>query len=201
VARAEELLGLIPQSAGITAWLALSATEREQSLTGATMTLDVLRWAGDKCSSSQRLSWPRETWRSETDYTTCSAIPYDLELATAYLAASVGATGSGLVEVPAGGGSNQGLSGFEGVTLGPIKVEVRDEGDDSRYGFDILPGFVQGLIEKYLGGVGVSSARMVRRSVARHMGGYWRPAATWTGNFVRGGDGQIRRRNGSLTQL
>ena len=59
---AKQLLGTLPQSVGIVAWLnedEFTDTQREQSLNLATQILEPLAWKGERCSCEQALQWPR----------------------------------------------------------------------------------------------------------------------------------------------
>ena len=112
VADAVAILQSLPQSGAVTDWLALTEQQKEQSLTGATMVLDPLSWKGVVCSCEQRLAWPRQLAGCGCPVSSCGAIPFDIQLACAYLASEVGAFGGGFV------GSTGGSTGSSGGRIG-----------------------------------------------------------------------------------
>jgi hypothetical protein len=173
VATAQQLLATLPQSPGITEWLALTAPQHEQTLVGATLVLDPMNWKGHKCDCNQRLQWPRQIDQCRCGATKCDSLPFNIELATAYLAATMGSAGSGYVNVKSmatGGAASSGGSGldqFESVTLGPISVTMKkDYVATSTTALANLPTFVRDLIGEYLAGQGISQGMVGRGSIA-----------------------------------
>jgi hypothetical protein len=57
-AAAEKAAAEAAEPAGVTAWLALTNTQKEQSLVAATMAINPLQWKGQPASSDQALAWP-----------------------------------------------------------------------------------------------------------------------------------------------
>jgi len=162
VADAVAILQSLPQSGAVTDWLALTEQQKEQSLTGATMVLDPLSWKGVVCSCEQRLAWPRQLAGCGCPVSSCGAIPFDIQLACAYLASEVGASGGGFVGSTGGStGSSGGLDDYSRVTIGPITVEMKPESETSKAGTNVgrLPAFVADLLKTYLNGAtGMSQA-------------------------------------------
>ena len=193
VENADALLASMPQSPGVKEWVESSDDNaKKQYLNLATQVLDSLCWLGEKCFCEQPLEWPRKVLDCGCELATCDEIPYDIQLATAYLAAWL-ATKEDYAFLPGGGGLNGGggggsidtgndqiaaLAPFEEVTIGPINVKMRATADlGEGWGWELLPPFVQSLLWKWLcnvgpggiqgGGPSFSQGNVGRRSVAR----------------------------------
>lgn len=174
VERAEELLASLPVSAGITAWLALDSTQKEQTIVAATLVMDSLEWMGHKCRCEQNLSFPRLIRDCQRcDDANCDKIPYKIELATAYLSAYIGPEGGfvGLAEnTGIGPVGIDGLDPFKEVKIGPLVVKMKEQTTNDKSLSSIvgsLPKFVSELIRPYLAG-GLDGEIMVDSpSVAR----------------------------------
>ena len=186
VADATAILGSLPQSAGVVAWLALTEAEKEQSLNGASMVLDPLAWKGQSCSCEQRLAWPRQIAACGCPTATCGFLPFDIQLATAYLASDIGATGGGYIgSGTSGGGATGGLDDYSRVTIGPITVEMKPDSstntDSSNFGR--LPAFVADLIGKYINGVGGIGQTELRRTATSRVRVGAVAATAWSGTM------------------
>jgi hypothetical protein len=180
VLEASELLLALPQSPGIAEWLEFPEEDQERTLIGATMTLDALSWAGRKCQCDQRLQWPRLVRGCRCGATKCDVIPTDIMLATSWLAASLGLEG-GFMGVPSTAVSEAGVSGvdaldpFSEVTVGPLKVKMKEQttgANDLGSIVGMIPSFVAELVKEYLNGVNMSQPRLTRRSSALAHDGY-----------------------------
>ncbi len=191
---ATAILVSLPQSGAVQAWQSLTEQQKEQSLNGATMVLDPLAWKGQQCSCEQRLAWPRQLAGCGCPPATCGSIPFDIQLACAYLAAEVGADGGGFVgSASASTGSASDLNAYKEVVVGPLRVVMRDnETSQTATNFDRLPAFVADLLKTYLAGIGgITQVALTRSSTARIRHGL--PAATaWSGTmqFAWTHDGQ-----------
>ena len=193
VENADALLASMPQSPGVKEWVESSDDNaKKQYLNLATQVLDSLCWLGEKCFCEQPLEWPRKVLDCGCELASCDEIPYDIQLATAYLAAWL-ATKEDYAFLPGGGGLNGGggggsidtgndqiaaLAPFEEVTIGPINVKMRATADlGDGWGWELLPPFVQSLLWKWLcstgpggiqgGGPSFTQGNVGRRSVAR----------------------------------
>lgn len=191
VAEAESLLQALPVSPGITDWLALTTTEKQQTLVGGTLVLDSLNWIGHVCSEDQRLQWPR-LFRYEHRYSKTDTIPTDIHLATAYMAAFMGPNGGFIGVSSAGsiGGGVAALEPFDEVELGPIKVKMKEGvtyGDEMTTSIGQIPPFVADLIRRYLDAFGATQGWMTRRSVATAWGGYIGSPSYSGTMYLRGG--------------
>lgn len=188
------LLKALPTSPGITDWLSLSGVEQQQSLIASTAVLDALNWAGCICNCEQRLQWPRRQMMCLCG-DDCSTIPHEIKLATAYMAAFMGAQGGfiGLESTAGGstgGGGVGGLEPFSEVTVGPIKVKMKEGityGDTLATNIGQIPPFVADLIRRYLNAFGMSQGFMGRRSIARSWGTYIGGPAYTGSMYLRGG--------------
>jgi hypothetical protein len=190
---AKQLLGTLPQSVGIVAWLnedEFTDTQREQSLNLATQILEPLAWKGERCSCEQALQWPRQVNDCTCELASCSAIPLDIQMATSYLAAEQAYTGSlgsigggGGTGGNAGGGSGggggggvEGLEPFSSVTVGPITVDMKPDAkfeSGSKWGWEALSPYLQSLLSKWIDGgvgMGIGQGNVSRGSVARESG-------------------------------
>jgi len=190
------ILDGLPQSAGVAAWLALPLPDQERSLNAATMVLDPLAWKGVLCECEQRLAWPRQISGCDCQPATCQLIPFDIELATAFLATEVGATGGGYVGSGSstGGGATGGLDDYSEVKIGPITVKMKPDSstNNSSSNFGQLPAFVADLIKSYINGAnGIGQACVTRAGASRVRAGAL-TAAAWSGTmqFAWTGDGQ-----------
>lgn len=190
---AKQLLATLPASDGIALWLNeddYTDAQREQSLNLATQILEPLNWKGERCSCEQALQWPRAVSDCQCEMATCSAIPLDIQLAAAYLAAEQAYTGS-LGSIGGGGGTGgnsgsgsggggggvEGLEPFQEVTVGPINVKMRSDAEftsSSIWGWDAISPFVQSLLSKWVdgggGAGGIGQGNVSRGSVARTNG-------------------------------
>jgi hypothetical protein len=205
VARAEELLGTLPQTDAITDWLALTDDQKTQSLTAATYVLDTLDYKGTKCECGQPQEWPRVIYECGCALTNCDGLPVELELACAVMACEIGTDASKYLNIHngsggggGGGGGIEGLEPFSEVTIGPINVKMKDDFvsiNDTL--IELLSPFLLGLLDKFLKGVGPVSQGNVRRpSVARVYGvrGLF-PAPAYSGRFYLS-NGRVRPRLG-----
>jgi len=168
VARATTLLGDLPVSDGITAWLALTEAEQEQTLVAATMTINPLKWKGITASSTQSLAWPRiivvDSRRLSND-----DLPIDLEIAVAYMAAFLG-SGGGYTAIAEGdgGGSLRSTNQYSEVNLGNGALQVKFKGSDApQTGIDYIPPFSMDILRRYMNDPGFTQPFVTRRSVAR----------------------------------
>lgn len=189
---AERLLLAMPQSPGVKGWLQLTPEQKQQSLVASTLVLDALNWAGCKCDCQQSLQWPRKMMDCMCG-SSCDEIPYQIQLATAYMAAFMGEQG-GFLAISAsgssGGGSVAGLEPFAEVTVGPIKVKMKEGvtyGDTLATNIGQIPPFVADLIRNYLNAFGARQGYMGRKSIARAWGGYIGSSAYTGSMYLRGG--------------
>lgn len=127
----------------VAAWTAAATGLREQALASATKAIDQREWDGCKTTTAQALEWPRlglvDKNGNEVDETTIPAFLRDatIEEALAQLQQPAGADGSG-------------LAAFSSVTVGPISVDVKGNGQ-SRQG---LCAAAMRLLARYMTGSG-----------------------------------------------
>lgn len=195
VVDATAILQSLPQSAGVVAWFALTEAEKQQSLNGSTMVLDPLAWKGESCSCEQRLAWPRHIVACGCPSATCGTLPFDIQLACAYLASDIGATGGGYIGSSSStGGATGGLDDYSSVTIGPITVNMKPDAstntDSSNFGR--LPAFVADLIGKYLNGVGGIGQTTLNRSQTSRVRVGAIAATAWTGTMQFAWAGKTR---------
>ena len=77
-------------------WTALSADAKAQALITATQWLETLSYLGERNSTTQRLSWPREATSSKGIENDGTSIPFEILSAQAELALALGTTPTAL---------------------------------------------------------------------------------------------------------
>ena len=60
--------------------------EKTTSLIAATRWLETLSYGGERCSTTQRLKWPRKGAECDGQVSNCTSIPYAIKEATVILA-------------------------------------------------------------------------------------------------------------------
>jgi len=182
VANATTLLGELPVSAGITAWLALNTTQKEQTLVAATMTINPLKFKGRVATSEQSLSWPRLI-KIDGRQLPSDDLPLDFEVAVAYMAAYLG-SGGGYTAVAAndGGATLLSTNQYEEVELGDgaLRVKYKNQGDIPQTGIDYIPPFAMDILYRYIVDPGFNQPYLTRSSTARvdpyYAGAAFRPS-------------------------
>lgn len=190
VARATTLLGELPVSAGITAWLALNNTQKEQTLVAATMTINPFKWKGYVADAAQSLSWPRLIKIDGRQLAT-DELPIDFEIAVAYMAAFLG-SGGGYTAVAAndGGATLRSTNQYDEVELGDGALRVKfKQGDMPQTGVDYIPPFAMDILYRYMIDSSFHQPYVSRTSTARidpyYGAGAFRP------NRIRFAGGQV----------
>jgi len=67
-------------------WAALTDDEKINGLIVATRWLETLSYGGERCTSTQRLKWPRKDAECDGQVSDCSSIPYAIKEAEVILA-------------------------------------------------------------------------------------------------------------------
>jgi len=168
VARASTLLSELPASTGVTTWLALTTTQKEQSLVAATMAINPLQWRGQPSSVEQSLAWPR---RIVADYYFApdDELPIDFEVGVAYMAAFLGSNGgyTGIADLD-GGAKRYKNSEYEEVELGDGDLRVKFRTDSmSQTGALFIPPFSMDIFAKYMIRGDFYQPKVRRESTAR----------------------------------
>jgi hypothetical protein len=173
IARATTLLGDLPVSTGITTWLALTDTQKQQTLVAATMTINPLKWKGTAADSTQSLSWPRNI-KIDSRWLATDELPIDFEIAVAYMAAFLGSNGGyTAVTTGDGGTSLRSTNQYEEVNLGDGALQVKfKKGDSPQTGIDYIPPFAMDILRRYMTDPSFNQPYVSRRSVARIDGRY-----------------------------
>lgn len=168
VEAAEARLSELPESAGVTSWLALSEPEKEQSLVAATMAINPLQWRGQPASQEQSLAWPRRII-SDYYYAPSDALPVDFEIAAAYMAAFLGSNGgyTGIANAD-GGATRYKNSEYEEVEIGRGDLRVKfDRSNMSQTGALFIPPFSMDIFAKYMVRGDFHQPRVRRDATAR----------------------------------
>jgi hypothetical protein len=170
VAEAATALSELPASTGVTAWLALTNTQKEQSLVGATMAVNPLQWKGQPASSEQSLAWPRRIV-ADYYYAPDDELPVDFKVAVAYMAAFLGTTG-GYTGIPNsdGGSTRYETSQYEEVTLGGTTNGLTVKFDKDRMsqtGMLFIPPFSMDIFMRYMIRGDFYQPKVRRESTAR----------------------------------
>jgi hypothetical protein len=169
VATATTLLGELPVSAGITAWIALTATQKEQTLVAATMSINPLRYKGRVATAEQSLSWPRLI-KIDGRQLASDDLPLDFEVAVAYMAAYLGSSGGyTAVAVNDGGATLLSTNQYDEVELGngELRVKYKNQGDAPQTGIDYIPPFAMDILSRYILDASFNQPYVTRSSTAR----------------------------------
>lgn len=169
VASATTLLGELPPSAGITAWLTLTTTQKEQTLVAATMSISSLSYKGKVATADQSLSWPRLI-KVDGRQLASDDLPLDFEIAVAYMAAYLG-SGGGYTAVAEndGGAALLGTNQYDEVELGngALRVKYKNQGDVPQTGIDYIPPFAMDILSRYMKDPSFNQPYLTRSSTAR----------------------------------
>lgn len=168
VARATELLGDLPASAGVTAWLALTPTEKQQTLVAATMAINHLQWKGRPANEEQSLAWPRII-AADYFYVNEDQLPIDFEVGVAYMAAFLGDNGgyTGIADAD-GGMTMRNNYQYDEVELGRSDLRVKFNKDTmSQSGMMYIPPFSMDIFARYMIRGDFYQPRVRREATAR----------------------------------
>lgn len=198
VAEATTALSELPASPGIVAWLALTNTQKEQSLVGATMAVNPLQWKGQPSSVEQSLAWPRRIV-ADYYYAPDDEIPVDFKTAIAYMAAFLGTSGGYTGIASSDGGSTRyANSEYDEVTLGGttqgLTVKFNNE-KMSQTGMLFIPPFSMDIFARYMIRGDFYQPKVRRESTARV--GYRRFTSGQRSSGVRYINGQLWPYGGS----
>jgi hypothetical protein len=168
-ARATSLLSDLPQSPGITSWLALTDQQKEQTLVGATMAINPLKWKGALVDPYQSLSWPRYM-KIDGRVLPNDELPLDFEIAVSYMAAFLTTNGgySGIGADNDGGVLLRENDQYDEVNLGSgsLQVKYRDR-DSMQSGFEFIPPFAMDILSKYIIDSSFHQSHLTKGSSAR----------------------------------
>ena len=67
-------------------WAAMTDDEKTTGLIAATRWLETLSYGGTRCSTTQRLKWPRKGAECDGQISDCTSIPYEIKEAEVILA-------------------------------------------------------------------------------------------------------------------
>ena len=191
VARATSLLGELPASPGITAWLALTDGAKQQTLVAATMSVNPLKWKGAVATSEQSLAWPRLI-KIDGRMLPNDELPLDFEIAVAYMAAFLSTNGgyTGIAADNDGGVTLRQNDQYSEVEMGSGALRVKYKDDKSlQSGFDFIPPFTMDILSKYIIDSSFNQPVVTRRSVAR-IDPYY-AAGAFRGSRIRFSGGQV----------
>ena len=142
-----------------TQWDNKQDDNKNRALISATGWINTLNFYGDRCDSSQSLSWPRNNYHVDRVELACSAIPDAIKKATYLLAFEL----ANDTDAITGNTGDKGL--YEEVELGDLKVKYNTASQATgtvNNVFDVYP-WLQSYLGAYcLGGSGSYQVRMVR---------------------------------------
>ena len=101
-------------------WAALAEDEKTVALITACSWMEMLTYAGNRCSTTQRLSWPRINASCDGVPATCDAIPYSIKRTQVELAHQAHKDPNAIIG--GGGGAAQGTY-VKRQKLGSLEVE------------------------------------------------------------------------------
>ena len=198
VARATTLLSELPASVGVSAWLTLTTTQKEQSLVAATMSINPLHWKGQPATSEQSLAWPRRV-AADYYYAPEDELPVDFEVGVAYMAAFLGTNGGYTgISGTDGGATRYKNSEYDEVTLGGTSegLIVKFNKDQmSQTGMLFIPPFSMDIFARYMIRGDFYQPKVRRESTARV--GYRGFVSTQRPSGVRYINGQLWPYGGS----
>ena len=198
VARATTLLSELPASVGVSAWLTLTNTQKEQSLVAATMSINPLHWKGQPATSEQSLAWPRRV-AADYYYAPEDELPVDFEIGVAYMAAFLGTNGGYTgISGTDGGATRYKNSEYDEVTLGGTSegLIVKFNKDQmSQTGMLFIPPFSMDIFARYMIRGDFYQPKVRRESTARV--GYRGFVSTQRPSGVRYINGQLWPYGGS----
>ena len=156
LAEANSYFETVPNSS---TWDDKTDDQKNRAIISATRWIDGLNFYGDRCSTSQALSWPRNNYHVDRVELLCSEIPSEIKYATYELARALANDTDALT-------GNTGTTGiYEQVELGELKVKYNT--DSQAVGainnvFDVYP-WLQSYLGAYtIGGSGGFQVRVVR---------------------------------------
>ena len=117
-----DALGIAENMPGGGDWAALGEEERNLSLIVATRWLETLNYAGTRCSTTQRLKWPRQGASCDDLVSACDVIPHRIRDAEVSLAISYTTDPGKFPGSGSGGGAAAGTY-VKRQKLGSLEVE------------------------------------------------------------------------------
>ena len=185
-------------SVGVSAWLTLTSTQKEQSLVAATMSINPLHWKGQPATSEQSLAWPRRV-AADYYYAPEDELPVDFEIGVAYMAAFLGTNGGYTgISGTDGGATRYKNSEYDEVTLGGTSegLIVKFNKDQmSQTGMLFIPPFSMDIFARYMIRGDFYQPKVRRESTARV--GYRGFVSTQRPSGVRYINGQLWPYGGS----
>ena len=154
-------------------WAALTDEEKTNGLVVATRWLETLNYTGERCTSTQRLKWPRDGAECDGQVSDCSSIPYAIKEAEVILAWQYVLEPKSF---PGFNGSGSGDGAPAGTYIKRQKIDVLeieyDQFNSNQYNDDCsdctLPAILQefpwlaDLLGCWLGNNGGSGNRLIR---------------------------------------
>jgi len=156
LAEADAYFETVPNSS---TWDDKTDDQKNRSIISATRWIDSLNFYGDRCDTSQALSWPRNNYHVDRIELTCSEIPTEIKYATYELARALANDTDAIT-------GNTGTTGlYDEVKLGELQVKYNKQSQATgtvNNVFDVYP-WLQSYLGAYtLGGSGGYQVRVVR---------------------------------------
>lgn len=139
LAEANTYFETVPDSS---TWTSKTDDQKNRALISATRWLDGLSYYGDRCTTTQALKWPRDTYTVDGVDLACSLIPSPIKSATFELARSLANDTSAIT-------NSTGTGVYEQVELGDLKVKYNPKSQSVgtiNNVFDVYP-----WLQAYLG--------------------------------------------------
>lgn len=155
LAQANTYFETVPDSS---TWTSKTDDQKNRALISATRWLDGLSYYGDRCTDTQALKWPRNTYTVDGVDLVCTLIPDPIKSATFELARALANDTSAIT-------NSTGTGQFEQVELGDLKVRYNPKSQSTgtiNNVFDVYP-WLQAYLGPYCqGGSGNYQVALVR---------------------------------------
>lgn len=155
LAQANTYFETVPDSS---TWTSKTDDQKNRALISATRWLDGLSYYGDRCTDTQALKWPRDTYTVDGVDLVCTLIPDPIKSATFELARALANDTSAIT-------NSTGTGLFEQVELGDLKVRYNPKSQSAgtiNNVFDVYP-WLQAYLGPYCqGGSGNYQVALVR---------------------------------------
>jgi len=156
LADADTYFETVPDSS---TWTSKTTDQKNRALISATRWIDSLNFYGDRCTETQALKWPRDSYTVDGIDLACTLIPAPVKVATYELARALANDTDAIT------GSTGTTGIYDEVELGELRVKYKQSSTTSgviNNVFDVYP-WLQSYLGPYcMGGAGNHAVRLFR---------------------------------------